>query len=130
MKVFGTTEAAAEIGCEPRALRKFLRENDSWRNAGVGGRYHFSEAEMASLKRQFNAAMKKSRPTAHGQRIAEESEALNVDPGVDVSLLGPRGLPPHVRRDRVGARQERRQRLRARMDEVLEERYDDEPAGI
>lgn len=133
MKVFGTTEAAAEIGCDPRALRRFLRSNDSWRNVGIGGRYAFSEAEVRSLAKQLKAAGQHAPPKRRGQRVVEQSSPLDQDPGVTLekfeSTRGDRHAEARLREERREARAARQQRLRTRMAEVLEERYDDEDAG-
>lgn len=46
-------ELAERIGTDPKTLRRFLRENDSFRNPGSGGRYEFTEKEAQSAERAF-----------------------------------------------------------------------------
>lgn len=132
MKVYGTTEAAAEIGCDPRALRRFLRSNDSYRNAGIGGRYFFDASELASLKRTFLKHYTPAGASNKGQE-APESAKLNQDEGVPLEQYeasrGDRRAEAKLRTERREARAARQQRLRTRIADVLEPRYDDEPSG-
>lgn len=53
MKSYDTQAAARELGTDARTLRRFLRRDPSYRNAGAGGRYTFTAQEMAALKRHF-----------------------------------------------------------------------------
>lgn len=50
-----TTEVAAELGTDPRTLRKFLRDSRGEGKAvvGKGARYSFEKREIRSLKSQF-----------------------------------------------------------------------------
>lgn len=48
-------DLAEKIGTDPKTLRRFLRENDSFRNPGSGGRYQFTIKEAASVEKAFNA---------------------------------------------------------------------------
>lgn len=120
MNIYGANQVAAEADIDPRALRRFLRTNPSYRNAGMGGRYMFTEAEKNSLIRAFKAA--------HSQGPAKQPEKriLDDDPGVPVEKLGRHGLTPSLRAQRQAARALRQQRLRSRIDAVLAPRYDDE----
>jgi len=122
VKTFSANEAAATIGVDPRALRRFLRNNDSYRNAGMGGRYQFTESEVASLGRALSKQARKA-------PVVPEVTILDEDPGVPLERLTPKGLPADVRKARRDARAARQQRLTARMDAVLTKRYDDQPAG-
>lgn len=44
---------ASELGTEPRTLRRFLRDDPTYRNAGSGGRYTFTMSDMPTLKKRF-----------------------------------------------------------------------------
>lgn len=46
-------ELADQIGTDPKTLRRFLRENASFRNPGSGGRYEFTPSEAASAEKAF-----------------------------------------------------------------------------
>lgn len=48
-------QLAAQIGTDPKTLRRFLRENDSFRNPGSGKRYTFTAREAASVEKAFRA---------------------------------------------------------------------------
>lgn len=126
--IYGATEAAAAIGCDARALRRFLRSNDSYRNAGMGGRYMFTESELTSLKRAYLKSHAAGVATQHP--TAEPSVELDQDKGVDLDEFERASNDPvalsKLRRDRAAARAERQRRLRERIAEVLPERYDDE----
>lgn len=126
MKVFSATDAATELGIDPRALRRFLRNDESYRNVGMGGRYTFSESELRSLKRAYLSAQRgktTARPEPADPRI------LDDDRGVPVEKLGRKGLTPSLRAQRQQARALRQQRLLTRMDAVLQPRFDDEPVN-
>jgi DNA-binding transcriptional MerR regulator len=51
-----TSQAAAELGTTPRALRAFLRKDPTYRNAGSGGRYDFEPTDIPVLRKRFEAA--------------------------------------------------------------------------
>lgn len=53
MQHFNTSELAAELGTTPRTLRIFLRACPEYSNAGSGGRYDFTTADLPQLKRLF-----------------------------------------------------------------------------
>jgi hypothetical protein len=48
-------EVAAAIGTDPKRLRRFLRADNTYRNAGQGGRYVFTDRDMPTLKKRFAA---------------------------------------------------------------------------
>lgn len=51
-----STKAVAEtLSTEPRTLRRFLRDDPTYRNAGSGGRYEFTDRDIATLKKRFAA---------------------------------------------------------------------------
>lgn len=127
MKVHGVADVAAELDVDPRALRRFLRSDPSYRNAGMGGRYIFSDAEKDSLKRAYTASLK-SRPDGGKRPVASPADDhfLDDDPGVPVEKLHRKGLTPSLRAQRQAARSLRQQRLTQRMAAVLVPRYDDE----
>lgn len=118
MKIYSAGEAATELNIDPRALRRFLRNDASYKNAGMGGRYNFSEAELKSLRHAYAAHLKKH-PAGKG-RVVEDTDPriLDDDPGVPVEKLSARGLTASVRAQRAEARQLRQQRLVERMRAV------------
>lgn len=123
MKIFSASEAAAELGIDPRSLRRFLRNDESYRNVGMGGRYAFTESELVSLKRAY---LHSSPSTRKVPRTTTDDRFMDDDPGVPVEKLSARGLTPSLRASRQAARAQRQQRLLTRMDAVLTRRADDE----
>lgn len=115
---YSSTEAAEEIGTTPRLLRRFLRSNDSWKNATQAGRYEFTESELQSLKKQFDRwqAGRKVRRVANMEN--DELEYLDQDKGISVEEM-------HRMQDDIGLRKQvlarrvaRERRLAIRLAEV------------
>lgn len=55
MRTFTASEAAAELGTDGKTLRRFLRQDPTFTNAGSGGRYEFTTADMPKLRERFDA---------------------------------------------------------------------------
>lgn len=115
---YSSTEAAEEIGTTPRLLRRFLRSNDSWKNATQAGRYEFTESELQSLKKQFDRwqAGRKVRRVVNMEN--DELDYLDQDKGISVAEM-------HQMQDNIGLRKQvlarrmaRDQRLTKRLAEV------------
>lgn len=111
--MFTSTEAAAEIGTTPRLLRRFLRDNDSWRNAGIGGRYMFTDAEVKSLNIQFHK-WNKSKPKKESH---DPLDYLDQDPGISVDEMMQVPHDHKLRAEVLRRRQERFARLNERIAE-------------
>jgi hypothetical protein len=127
LKILDTHAVAAELGVDPRALRRFLRAHQNYQNVGMGGRYVFTEADLPGLRHDLKASGKA--PKAPRVEVAEEC-FLDEDPGMGPEVLEMIRRSPFYRekfrRYRRQARALRQQRLSTRMAEVLPERYDDE----
>lgn len=128
MKIYGASEAAVELGVEPRALRRWLRNNPSYRNAGIGGRYMFQQHDIDLMRRQLKhdgVAVQGFVPLK-----TKDPALLDGEPGCPLDKLlvaqGDRASLERLRVDRREARAGRQQRLRTRMNQVLPDRYDDE----
>jgi hypothetical protein len=126
VRIFSSTEAAADLGIDPRALRRWLRDNPSYQNAGLGGRYMFQDSDLTSIRHQ----MKRDGVRVKGFVPLKQQELLNDDEGLALDRLlaaqGNRAALAALRIERREARAARQQRLRVRIDEVLPTRYDDE----
>lgn len=111
---YSSTEAAEEIGTTPRLLRRFLRSNDSWKNATQAGRYEFTESELHSLKKQFDRwqAGRKVRRVVNMEN--DELDYLDQDKGISVAEM-------HQMQDNIGLRKQVLARRMAR-DRRLTER--------
>lgn len=111
--IYSSIEAAAAIGTTPRALRRFLRDNDSYKNAGIGGRYVFTEAQVKSLNIQFHK-WNKSKPAKIKQEPIEDLDS----PGISVEEMLEMPKNPKLRADVLKMRAERYARLNERMRQV------------
>lgn len=118
MRRYSSTEAAEEIGTTPRLLRRFLRSNDSWKNATQAGRYEFTESEVVSLKKQFDRwqAGRKVRRVVNMEN--DELDYLDQDKGITVEQM--HQLPDNIglRKQVLSQRMERQRRLNARIAEL------------
>lgn len=117
MVSYGSTEAAEEIGTTPRLLRRFLRSNDSWKNATQAGRYEFTESELKSLKIQFNKWYSGRKVRRVSKMEDAELEYLDQDKGISVEEM-------HMMKDDIGLRkqvQHRRTLRQRRLNERVAE---------
>jgi DNA-binding transcriptional MerR regulator len=127
LKIYSSTEAAAELGIDARMLRRYLRADDSYTNAGQGGRYNFTDQDLARLRH----AMKPKGVVQVRQSLKEaDDHYLDDDPGVPLrrytaALQSPQALA-QLRAERRWARARRQQRLVHAIDTRLPRRYDDE----
>lgn len=119
MTIYSSLDAAEELGTTARLLRRFIRQNDSWKNATHAGRYSFSEAEMKSLKVQFDkwqGTRSSRRPTSKVE--AEELFHLDEDKGIHPGDMHLMKTDHKFRREVLNRRQERFRKLNARIAEV------------
>jgi DNA-binding transcriptional MerR regulator len=126
VKLYDTNEAAAALDIEPRYLRRYLRNSSTYANAGQGGRYMFTEADVRDLRHIF-------KPSSAKVPAPLDTHYLDDDPGVPLSRYtaakrDPRALHA-LREARRDARALRQQRLIHAIDTRLERRYDDEPVA-
>lgn len=119
MNIYSSMDAAAELGTTARLLRRFIRQNDSWKNATHAGRYSFTESEMKSLKIQFHnwQGTRSSRKTV-SKVEAEELFHLDEDKGISVEDMHRMRTDPAFRRQVKARRIERQRKLEARIAEV------------
>lgn len=117
-RIYSSLDAAAEIGTTPRMLRRFLRGNDSWKNATYSGRYSFTESEMKSLKLQFEKwSGSKSKPRAT-QGVENELTHLDEDQGITVEQMHEMATNVQLRKEVKAKRAERYRKLEARISEL------------
>lgn len=110
---YDSTQAAEEIGTTPRLLRRFLRSNDSWKNATQAGRYEFTESEFQSLKTQFNKWHSGRKVRRIAKAEAEELDYLDEDKGISVSDM-------HRTKDDIALRKEVMHRRTLRQRKINE----------
>ena len=119
-KIYSSIEAAAEVGTTPRLLRRFLRANDSWKNATQAGRYSFDEAELKSLKVQFDHWQRTriSRPQTRTSRQDKELDYLDQDQGISVEEMHLMKQDYKLRNSVLDRRLERHRRLNERLAQM------------
>jgi hypothetical protein len=111
--MYTSIEAAAEIGTTPRLLRRFLRSDNNWNTAGIGGRYMFTESDLKTLNRDFHK-WNKSKPA---KEKVDPLDYLDQDPGITIEQMLELPKNPKLRADRLRARADRLQRLHERIKE-------------
>lgn len=131
-QIYSSMDAAEELGTTARLLRRFIRQNDSWKNATHAGRYSFTESEMKSLKIQFDKWIgSRSTRKAVNKVEAEELYHLDEDKGIAVEDMDRMKKDPHFRRHVLAKRQARFRKLEARITEVgLRRNYEMEDANV
>lgn len=120
-KLYSSQDAAEFIGTSPRLLRRFIRQNDSWKNATYAGRYSFSESEVNSLKLQFEKwqGTRSPRKTTTRQGVeSTELTHLDEDQGITVEMMHEAKRNPSLRRQIQENRIARQRKLEARISEL------------
>lgn len=113
-----TREVADHLNTDPKRLRRFLRADPTYRNAGQGGRYEFTKKDMATLEKRFSAWCaendKKKRttdkPAAAGIPTPRAKKELSDDAPMSSGILG-RRLSTKEREERDRLSRERVDRL-------------------
>lgn len=87
-EVLSSKMVAEELETEPRTLRRFLRDDPTYRNAGSGGRYAFTERDLSTLRKRFASwqagveARRAKRDTSglinRGKASVEEPEVIEI----------------------------------------------------
>jgi hypothetical protein len=89
-----STKAVAEhLDTEPRTLRRFLRDDPTYRNAGSGGRYAFTERDLGTLSKRFDkwlAGVDARRAKRDTTGLQNRPKASDVEPEV---IMIPRCTP-------------------------------------
>lgn len=85
MSSLSASQAAYELGTDAKTLRRFLRQDVTYNNAGSGGRYSFESADIPALKAKFE--------TWQGRPKTVTSKGIADAPG----------LPARVARSRTRA---------------------------
>lgn len=124
-KTYSSQDAAEFIGTTPRLLRRFIRQNDSWKNATHAGRYEFTQSEMESLKKQFDhwqntRNRRSSTPREGGITFAGEDatlQYLDSDPGVTLEYFWKAQKSPTLKKELEAKRARRNSKLLERMKE-------------
>lgn len=116
--MYSSQDAAKFIGTTARLLRRFIRQNDSWKNATHAGRYEFTQEEVETLKKQFETWQ----GTRHRrERQPDEAELtlayLDEDPGLPDEMVRRAKHDPKVREMIYEKRRARNAKLMKRLAE-------------
>lgn len=115
---YSSIEAAEEIGTTPRLLRRFLRSNDSWKNATQAGRYEFTESELQSLRKQFDRWQSGRKVRRVSKMESAELEYLDQDQGIRVEDMYRMKDDIGLRKQVMYNRTQRQRRLNERLAEL------------
>jgi hypothetical protein len=113
-----TSDVAERLNTTPKTLRRFLRGDATYANAGSGGKYDFQECDMPTLAKRFGKWSSKSRTTPEKsadvstpRRVREVRDS--VDDAVNVHVV--RTADPRTRAQIRKLAAERDQHLRQLM---------------
>lgn len=119
-----TREAADKLNTDAKRLRRFLRADNTYRNAGHGGRYEFTEKDIPTLQKRFakwagadDAKKKKPAPEASAKSDRREAPGRREVPAMAevVARIPANKLPDAVRAERDRLSRERVDRLEKRL---------------
>jgi DNA-binding transcriptional MerR regulator len=93
--VLNTKQAAEKLGTDARTLRRFIRQDSTYSNAGSGGRYEFTDKDIPTLKKRFSEWQNSSREKApERSRVTANKGEMKMkhwndnDSPMPVSMLG------------------------------------------
>jgi predicted SprT family Zn-dependent metalloprotease len=95
-KTYSAPELAEQLGVDAKTLRRFLRENGSFRNPGSGARYTFTASEAKSVEKAFNSwrSGKSSAKTTNGAK--PKSKTSDVKKRIDTLEAGLKAQGNHI----------------------------------
>jgi hypothetical protein len=80
MSDLSTAQVSEHLSTTPKILRRFLRADATYANAGAGGRYAFTSSDLPTLARRFKAWNAKSSTRPAAVRVAsEDDDAMSVE---------------------------------------------------
>jgi hypothetical protein len=79
MSELSSTQVAEHLSTTPKILRRFLRADATYVNAGAGGRYTFTSSDLPTLSRRFKAWTAKSSTRPAAVRATQEDDAMSVE---------------------------------------------------
>lgn len=112
-----TREVAEALKTDPKRLRRFLRSDVTYRNAGQGGRYEFTEKDLPTLRKRFDAWQNgkpsspakgdPDRPARRRRRGKDEVPAMGVEIATKKLSTTEREKRDKLSRERVDRLEER-----------------------
>lgn len=100
--MYSSTDAAKKLNISAKDLRVIVRKSPQFKNAGVGGRYMFTEENLVLLAFLIDAAKKNRR-----QYVTLEADR----PGITVEFMKRAQRDPMARRQQLQLRADRQRRL-------------------
>lgn len=79
-----TTDVASKLETTPKVLRRFLRQDPTYNNAGAGGRYDFADKDMPTLKKRFNDWLSKNANRPRGAKVNSKRRLSKGDNRSDI----------------------------------------------
>lgn len=77
--ILTAAEAATELGTDPKTLRRFLRQDPTFVNAGSGGRYTFIDEDLPGLRDRFG--------TWQGRPKGSKGTTITDEPGLPHTII-------------------------------------------
>lgn len=79
-----TTDVASKLETSSKILRRFLRQDPTYNNAGAGGRYDFEAKDIPTLKKRFNEWVSKNANRPRGAKVNSKRRLSKGDNRSDV----------------------------------------------
>lgn len=100
---YTSAEAARALNVTPKELRRIIRKSPTFNNAGVGGRYTFTDADLAALGRLV--------AEHHTRTRKAPQDAVEDRPGISVEFMKRAQRDPRLRAQQMAFRADRQARL-------------------
>lgn len=116
-----TREVAEKLDTDPKRLRRFLRADPTYRNAGQGGHYEFTDKDLPTLRKRFDAWLAKTvtKTAAASSKSSKTSRRRKTKakeiPPMPVDIATKRRLTPKEREERDLRSRQRVDRLEERL---------------
>ena len=82
--MLNTTDVASKLETSAKVLRRFLRQDPTYNNAGAGGRYTFETRDIPTLKKRFNEWESKNANRPRGAKVNSKRRLSKGDNRSDV----------------------------------------------
>lgn len=102
-----TREAAERLNITPRELRKFLRADPESQNAGCGGKYTFSAADITRLRKRYKGykqgdfkrvVVREKKPKVKAEKPSQQTQLIEA--GLPITILHLRRMSEKARKQR------------------------------
>lgn len=76
--MFTAADAASQLNTDGKTLRRFLRQDATYVNAGSGGRYMFAEADIPALTERFIVWRDRPKTTSSSTTLIVDNAGLTM----------------------------------------------------